>query len=242
MDRDRAAAGHRVAGIDHEIDDDPLELRGIRLNRCKVRAELRLEDDAAKQATQHLLGARHHAVDVEDPRLHDLLAAEGSQLGGQLCRQLGHTHDPLDLASHAVGLVGVAEEEVAVEADRSELVVEVVRDPTGQAPHRIQLLGLDELLEMAALGDVAQNSQVEARPHVRRRGEVDLTDGAVGPQQPIVARERASFAKRRPELVEPNDVLGLGEVVQPLAGQALPRHAEQGTGGRIPVDEAALVV
>src|ERR1044071_9208579 len=87
---DPAVADDRVARVDHEVDDDLLELRAVDQDVGDVVADLGDQLDAIAE------GAAHHALEAADPgggvdpaRRDDLAAAEHQQLAGQLARAGG---------------------------------------------------------------------------------------------------------------------------------------------------------
>src|SRR4029078_13274868 len=79
-----AAAGHRVPGVDGQVDDDLLHLRGVGADAAEVAAaagdELHVFADEALEERAHALD---DLAEVQDARLQDLLAAEGQELVGQ---------------------------------------------------------------------------------------------------------------------------------------------------------------
>ena len=86
-----ATIGHGIPGIDHQVHDDLLNLSGVCLHPPQTRS--RPGDQLnifADEPAQHLIEVCHQAVEVDDPRLEQLHAAEGQQLpgesGGLVCR------------------------------------------------------------------------------------------------------------------------------------------------------------
>ena len=81
LDRQRAAAGHRVAGVGGEVEDHALDLRAVGLDRRELGREPDADADVvADDALQHRLHAGDDLVEVDDARVQDLAAAEGEQL------------------------------------------------------------------------------------------------------------------------------------------------------------------
>ena len=95
VDRQDAAGGHRVAGIDRQVDQDLFDLAGVGEHRPEVEAEGGGQFDVlADGSSQELLDVRDELIEVEHLRLDDLASPEGEELVGQLGRSLG---GPLDL-------------------------------------------------------------------------------------------------------------------------------------------------
>ena len=79
--RELAAVGHRVARIDHEIDDHLLELREIGLHRPEVALRHDVErDPLADQPAQQHGQVVDHVAEVDDLRAQRLLAREREQV------------------------------------------------------------------------------------------------------------------------------------------------------------------
>ena len=75
---------HRVARVHGEVDDHLLDLRRVGAHRGELGAEHRHELDVlADQPAQHHVHVADRRVQVEDPRLQHLPAAEREQLAGE---------------------------------------------------------------------------------------------------------------------------------------------------------------
>ncbi len=100
LDDEAAAARHRIAGVDRQVDDHLLDQAGVHQHAADggLQAHRQL-DVLAEQPAQHGLDARHHGVEVHDPRLQRQLAAKGEQLSGQRRAPLARLGDLLDLAA-----------------------------------------------------------------------------------------------------------------------------------------------
>src|ERR1700733_619999 len=82
FDSQAAAAGHRVPGVDHQIQNNLLDLTGIGFNVAKLRSGQKGElDILVDHAGNHLNHSADHLVEIQHPRLKHLFAAEGQQLG-----------------------------------------------------------------------------------------------------------------------------------------------------------------
>jgi hypothetical protein len=198
FDREQAAAGHRVAGVDGQIDEDLLELHRIDPHP----AERLLGDDQepdvlADQPLQHPPHPGDDVVQVQDLRGDDLPARKRQQLPGDLSCRAGSGRglgQELD-----AGIAGrrVLEGDLQVGGDRGEQVVEVVRHPSGEPADGLQLLRVKEVgLHGSPFGDVLGGPE---RP-VRRPltglppAEVDEPLGAGGRAQPADQLRRTGVA------------------------------------------------
>ena len=216
LDRERAAVGHRVAGVDREVDHHLLELRAVgEHGREAVGGEHRDLDVAADQPAEHRHERARDLVEVEQHRLQHLPACERQQLPGQRRGALGRALDLLELVRPRPRADPVAGD-LRVAADDRQQVVEVVRDPARELADRLHLLRLAELvLEHPPLGDVAQHEQVPVGRELRRRADLEHQPPAVlltvpdvlqhplgdpvGRQEPVPVGPRALLAD---ELVE----------------------------------------
>ena len=135
------------------------ELMRIDEHRRQVGVDRGVEDDVAGQhAVEQPHRARDDIGDVHQAGLQQLASAEGEQL---LCHQRGTIRRLADLRhvfSARVVFVEGPDQELGIAEDRRELVVEVVSNPAGEAPDRVELLRFAQLLlEADALGYVTQD-------------------------------------------------------------------------------------
>ena len=76
LDGEDAAVGHRVAGVDDQVEHDLLELPGIGPDAGEIRRQLQHQHDVlADQALDHVLQAGDDGAQVDN------LAASGSAGG-----------------------------------------------------------------------------------------------------------------------------------------------------------------
>ena len=173
-DRQRAAARHRVARVDGEVDDDLFELALVDLGEAEIAAvhELQL-DILADQPAQQVRQLDQHVGDVEDARLQGLLAREGQQLAHEIGGAVGVLLDLHDVGEGRVARPEPHQQQIAEADHRRQQVVEIVRDAAGELSDRLHLLRLRELhLEVLLLGDVdeMQHQARRRRPRRRRAG------------------------------------------------------------------------
>ena len=119
-----AAAWHRIAGVEREIGDRVVEHRWVGLDGGQVRSEIAMDEDRrAEHAVEQVGGFIHDSVKVERTRKHRLLAAEGEELSGEICRTLGGAADALDVRRGVARQIAAVEQEVRVALDDGEDVV-----------------------------------------------------------------------------------------------------------------------
>ncbi len=246
LDRQRAAARHRVPGVDGEVDEHLLDLPWIGLHAPKGSPRQRDELDVlADHAPEHRLDSLDDGVEVQHLRLEQLVAAEREQLARERGRPLRRLLDLLRAGAQRVVLAQLLEHQVAVAADGGEDVVEVVRDPAREAAHGLQLLRLAELiLEVAALGDVPPDHENPGR----RSGVVADGGGAALDQAPASALVADSHLDRdrgialRHHRGDGLSVVGMHELHHVASDQLGGLVAEDGHGRRRDVADAPIEV
>ena len=258
-DPDAPAARHGVARVHREVHEDLLHLARIDLHppRALHRLDHQL-DVLPDHALEHRDQLRHEGPQLDHPRLHDLLAAEGQELARERHRALRRLLDQLDVAVHRLAGLEPAQQHVRPAGDHGEQVVEVVGDPAREPADRLHLLGLLELhLQARArgvgpplLGEVADVRAERGRAAHPRGGHGQLHRelGAVGAQgghldaapddRALAGREVAGqpLSVRVPVCGRHDH---RGEL---LAQDVRPRDAEHPLGGRIELGHPALVV
>ena len=164
----RPPVRHRVARVGGEVDQHLVHVR--RIGQDLAPGPARQDHQSlvgAEQALEHRHQRHHRRVQVHQPRLVHLAAAEGEEL-------LRHPRGPGRAADHLVHVGGLRvvgaellEDEIAEAEHGHELVVHLVRHAAGERADRLELLGLAELLlRLHPVSDVG----VRAHP---------LADGAV---------------------------------------------------------------
>ena len=151
-----------------------------------------------------MLEAGHQLVQIENPGLEHLAAAEGQELLGERRGALPGLHDLFHRMAVAISGGEAVQDELAVAGDDGQQVIEIVRHAAGQHPHGFHLLRLAELLfQAAAAGNVVQDGQfgpatseldvVNRHFHV----EAAVLVGAVFPHAGEGRFASQLFAKRR---------------------------------------------
>ncbi len=114
LDHERAAVGHRVGGVDHEVHHHLLELIRVAEDRSDVVAQARHELDVLlQQPPEHSAEPRDDVAHADRLRLGDRLPAEREQLARQQCGAPRGRHDLVEIAA-AVGVVLGARQQLGV--------------------------------------------------------------------------------------------------------------------------------
>ena len=253
LDGQLAALRHGVAGVDGQVHQDLFDLAGVGPHRAQSHGRPDGELDVlADEAREHLAGFFDEVVQVEHPRLQNLLSAEGQQLPGERRRALPGLLDLHEVRPQRVARRQRADGHFAVGEDDGQQVVEVVGHAAGQSPHRFHLLRLPELLlalrqlplHVLAPADV-RDQRDALRPLQHRHAEQDRHARAVLAEQLLLA---GSGHPSRRELLQGARValppLGRrqGEPVQAPGLELLARIAEHLEVGVVGLDHLPLEI
>ena len=175
-DRQRAAARHRVARIDREVDDDLFELALIDLRKAEIAAVHDLQFDIlANQPAQQVRQLDQHVGDVEDARLQGLLARERQELPHEIGGAVGVLLDLHDVGEARVARLEAHQQQIAEADHRGQQVVEIMRNAARELADRLHLLRLGELrfeaLLLADIDEVQHQAAVIAFPLTEPRQE-----------------------------------------------------------------------
>src|SRR5258707_13750156 len=89
FEQELPAVGHRIAGVDGEIQDDLFHLTGVGEDRSQIRRELRRDRDVlADQAAKEFFHSSDNVIQLELAGLDSLLSAEGEELSRKCYRAL----------------------------------------------------------------------------------------------------------------------------------------------------------
>ena len=198
LDCQHASRGHRIPGVDYEVQDDLLDVTRVRLDPSdRLLGEGDQLHVLSDEPLEHLLHAREKLVQVEHPGLDNLLPAEHQELSGETSRSQRCLSNFVYVRSQRVGGLEIVENQLSVAEDDGEHVVEVVRDPAGETPDRFHLLRLSELFLAPAkslLGACSTCFRFFALRQIRHEGDAPRV---VQHGDPDEAREAASvFAER----------------------------------------------
>ena len=193
----RAAARHRVAGVDRQVEDRELELVGVDPRRRQVGRAGDIDlDRRPDRAGERSLIPLEQPADVDRARLQVLAAGEGEQAldqGRRAARGLERDVDQPVRSCLAGG--NLAAQQVEVADDRGQQIVEVVGDPAGELAERLQLLRLVQLGERRLM-----LARCAPRPALRasRWPCADRSSLCCSAS----SRARASYCRRRPRSAE----------------------------------------
>ena len=150
FDSQFAAVGHRIAGIDGEIEDRGFELGGIDFDRPDTAGADDFERHVFAERTAEKIGKPvEQPVDVDRGRIERLLPGERQQPFGQGRGALGAVHRIADaLGEFQVRRIGPGFEQalrrLQIADDDGEQVVEIMGDAAGQVADGIELLRLPQ--------------------------------------------------------------------------------------------------
>ncbi len=151
---------HGVPGIGGEVHQHLFDLapvgdqHEIFFGQCSSQLDVFPDDPG-----QERLELPDAIVDIECPRLHLLLAAEGEETLGQGCRPLRRPQDLVDIVPVGAVLANPHLQEIGVADDRRQDVVEIMGYTSGEDAHRLDFLSLAQLrLEFFPFGDILEGA------------------------------------------------------------------------------------
>jgi hypothetical protein len=162
---EQPAVGHGVAGVDGEVQEGVLELRGIALHHGALRREPRSDDDSLVDAPfEH----QHHLAEdlVEVDRGREVLAPprEGEQLPREIARAMGGPEDRLGVAGERRLIRERAAQQLRVPTMPASWLLKSCAMPP-RAADGLHLLGLAErrsIMRRSVMSRV--NAQLYAAP------------------------------------------------------------------------------
>src|SRR6478609_1445355 len=162
--RDRSAVRHRIARVDHEIDQRGLEFGDVDHDRPDASVDIELQPHRAVDAGVENIAHRIDSFgDIDRLRIDALPPRESQQLVGQCCAapccRLDRRYRTLTLWIVINALLECME----AAADDHQEIVEIMRYAAGKLAERVELLRFRQLplhlleleLGLAALGNVA---------------------------------------------------------------------------------------
>ena len=155
-DAEAAAVGHRVAGVDGQVEEGVLELVGVHQGVEFLGGQVEPHGDAlgegARQQRGHVM---HQGAHLDGARGEGLLAREGEQAADQLGAAAGRRQGRVEVVLEALVGRELVPQRGQVAGDDGEQVVEVVGEAAGELADGFHLLGLDQhRLAGLLLGDV----------------------------------------------------------------------------------------
>ena len=244
LDHELAAARHRVARVDGEIEDHVFDLRGIDQRRPQAVAERKLDRDIlAERALQDRGGARDDLVEVDVARLQRLLAREGEHALGELRAARGRFVDRLHDRRELRILPDRIRQQLGHADDDGQQIVEIVRDAAGHLPDRFHLLRLAQLpFQHQALGHVAADEEILPVRLGPDPGPGDRHRVTVLVQVAAFERARERAAARAPHFVaRALQIVGENEVRRAASVHVFRRMAEDRARARAHAHEVAAL-
>ena len=164
-----AAARHRIARIDRDIEQRRFELAGVgQAGRAGRRIHVD-PDMLVERAAQHVGQRMQQRIDVDRARLQQLAAREGEQLAGEFGAAPARPRGGRDelLRTVFAGEQRQFLEHLQIALDDGQQVVEIVRDAAGQLAHAFEPLRVVQRL-FAARALQAGREQRRQRLHEAR--------------------------------------------------------------------------
>ena len=196
LDRQAPSVGHRVAGVDSQVQQRILELVRVDQRGPEAARPHRLDGDrGADGSPDQLLHPGHQPIDVGRLGVERLSPREGQQAMGQRSRPLCSSLRRGDVAVDVIhpALDDTSAQQLQAAADAGQEIVEVVRQPARELTHSLHLLRLPQrVFDPLALGNFAD----EVGIGVGQLAQVQLLLGQIGqhPAQqsrPVLAAQRA---------------------------------------------------
>ncbi len=254
-DLEHAPVRHGVDGVRREVHDELVQARGVahhhRLLPGQLQAQVEVRRRGAAQQVEDLGGHRPQ----RHRRLHAALgAAVGEDLLDERLGAVAGAHDRVDVALELRVALDARLRELAVAQDRAQDVVEVVRDPAREAPHRLHLLRLPELggerlplgLRAHPLGDVAHEADDPPPPLPEARGildripvDADRDPFALGALHAVLDGDVGDLARHEllADAADALAVVGVHALAPCLHGRdGLGRHAQHRARVAVPED------
>ena len=156
-ERQPSAAGHCIARVDREIDDDLLELSGVGANRPAAVTIVDLDRDRrSDEAVVQRAQAIEYIADIDRFDSQCLLPCKRQKLPDERRGAVGVLTDLVDVVEIIAAGQMPRQQMVAQTEDRRQHVVEIVRDTTCKLANRLHLGDLRDLrFEPQLLADIA---------------------------------------------------------------------------------------
>src|SRR5262249_31282748 len=146
-DGDRAAAGHRVSRVHHQVDEHELELVRVRIHGRKASGKIgRDMDRGPERASNKVAHAGHKPRHIDAPWSKILPPREAKKALRQGGTALGALNGAIDESAHAPVGRRMLAEQVEVDENHCQEIVEVMGNTAGQLADGLHLLTLVELL------------------------------------------------------------------------------------------------
>jgi hypothetical protein len=141
LDNEAPARGHRIAGVDRQIEQRALALGEVGRGEPEIAGKAGVDDDVLAQGTtQEFDHAGDHGVGVDRLRPQGLAPRKGEEAGGQRGGTKGARHR--DVGRAPLGRIGRQPPLQTLDPahDDGQQIVEIMRDAAGELPDRLHLL------------------------------------------------------------------------------------------------------
>ena len=129
LDRELAAPGHSIGGVDRQIDQNLLELCRVHLDPTDVWCERHHEVDILdNQPFEHRFHAADERIDVQNRGLQDLPSAEGEELSRETGCSFACFFDLEEIGTLGSVRSQPCDQQFAEPEDGCQQIVEVVCD------------------------------------------------------------------------------------------------------------------
>ncbi len=200
-------AGHRVTGVDREIEDGVFELARIDGSIPQTAGDDRFDfNRLADRPAQKIVHSGKKLAEMHHLRLKRLAAAKRQQLACELSAAADTRERIGDPALRLLVSYDIFCQEIDVAGNDLQQVVEVVGDTAGQLADRLHLLGLlQSLLHFEELCGSLLDARLEiggavGESHLRLFLIVDIGIGADPVQNAAVLRQNGNGASDMPAI------------------------------------------
>ncbi len=229
LDGQLAATGHRITGVDREVQQRIFHLIKVDLNRPGARGLNRLNlDPLAQCAAQQLRHAAHQPIGVHTLGRQWLAAGKGEQPLRQHGCTFGARHRIVRRTAHPLIIIEAALEQFKIARHHLQQIVEVMGHATGQLAERLHLLRLPQrglrIGKRAGMGALFGNIPRHAidQPIVGHRCPAEVTIIAVLCSEPVFKAPRGNALLERINLVpDMRDIIGMLHPFRRAADQLL---------------------
>src|SRR5690606_15469156 len=189
---DPSTVGHRIPRVDQQVDERKLELRLVDEEVRRALRDLPIDRHETAQGVFNQPSNRLAQLYGGDAgRREFLLARERHQAADKLGAALRRMAHMLEDVLLAIPECDPAFEQPQTAENRSQQIVEIVRNTSGELPERFRLTGLNELFLQGVLGRHVHQRANPVFSTVRRwRTLVDYPDDFAVPTLPPIMQGR----------------------------------------------------
>jgi hypothetical protein len=142
IDFDAPSIVHRLCGIVAKIEDHLLQLRGLTGHEGSLRRCARKVDPRRQRGVKQRFRLGDQGLHAYGPAAHVATPAESENLIYEIARSLSRSADCVEIAGCAVVGCELRFRDLCVAENRTQDIVEVVRDTASKGTHRLHAAGL----------------------------------------------------------------------------------------------------